>query len=140
MRDPAGSSSPRPRTQTSTKRCEICGSKAVDVKEPLFLHGVYVGTFTVRKCLGVCKEEVFPHKAWKAAESLERALQRAQNQVQLDLKPSTPWEFPTGAESTPNLTSIVPSVSVSEEPIAGIAQSSSTAEAPRAVRPFGVAR
>jgi hypothetical protein len=60
-------------------KCEICGSPAVDVREPLSFQGVPLGVFEVRKCLGVCKEEVFPHDAWRAMEAIERTLEATRN-------------------------------------------------------------
>ncbi len=60
-------------------RCEICGSPAVDVREMLTFRSIPLGVFKVRKCLGSCKEEVFPHAAWKAMEAIEKALASSTN-------------------------------------------------------------
>lgn len=59
--------------------CEICGSPAVDIREALAFRGVPLGVFKVRKCLGLCREEVFSHAAWRAIEAIEKTLEAARN-------------------------------------------------------------
>ncbi len=46
-----------------------------------------VGVYGIRKCIGLCKEEVFPNKAWRAMEALERTFSSAWNPLILGPTP-----------------------------------------------------